>query len=161
VWLANNATNLSVGYSGGAPTFFVDNTNARTGIRTSTIPQELVVAGDGNITGDLFLSGSLLYNGSAMEGSNIGNVSGEGTRDKLPLWTAASDLTDSIITQSIELLTIIGSMNISLMIQTNGNHTYENPSNANTTKEVWTDSNGKVVVERYWNGSALLVNVTG
>jgi hypothetical protein len=46
-------------------------------------------------------------------------------------------------------------------IRTNTNITYANPSTANNTKEVWLDSAGKKVAERYWNGTALVLNVTG
>ncbi|MBS3053880.1 MAG: hypothetical protein J4469_05250, partial [Candidatus Aenigmarchaeota archaeon] len=42
-----------------------------------------------------------------------------------------------------------------------GNLVLRNLGVANTTQERWLDGNGRVVAVRYWNGTALVLNVTG
>jgi hypothetical protein len=75
VILANNATNLSVGNSGGNPNLFVDNTNNFVGIGTTTPTDTLTVAGSIHAAnfGNIYLDG-----GSSLTSGNSGIQLGEG-----------------------------------------------------------------------------------
>src|SRR5207248_1534888 len=55
VYLANNATNVSIGNNSGvSPNLFVDNQNNRVGMGTTTPYQTLDVIGSANITNTVF-----------------------------------------------------------------------------------------------------------
>ena len=65
-------------------------------------------------------------------------------------------------TSPSQKLDVVGIANSTGAVVGTSNMTFQNGQTGNTTTfEVWKDNNGKAVVTRYWNGTALVLNVSG
>jgi hypothetical protein len=169
---SNVTGSLYVQNGTGSSHFFINGSSGLIGIGTAAPGSTLEVAGNGTFTGNLYENGNRVCtgaNGQCGNGgwknssttvwlaNNVTNVSINNTN--LFVDTANNRVGIGTATPT-STLQVDGNINTSTATVQN-NVSFVNPATANSTREVWYNSNGVKVVERYWNGSALILNVTG